>query len=91
MGEFEWDKEGNPINKGVDAKGRKCNKKGYLVDEKGNVVTKDGMKIFDGACLSSDGEIPKILPFSKFNIYEISGDLEKSADGWPILNYNNNK
>lgn len=62
-----------------------------MVDGAGNVVTKDGKKIFDAFSLNPDGEIPKILPFSKFNIYEISGDLEKTADGRPILNFNNSK
>lgn len=91
MGEFEWDKNGNPIINDQDLKKRRVNKKGYLVDEKGNVVNKEGKKIFDVSQLNPDGEIPKILPFSKFNIYEISGDLEKNVDGKPILNYNNKK
>jgi hypothetical protein len=91
IGDFERDKDGNPINKGKDIKGRKVNDKGYLVDDGGNVINKDGKKIFDAGMLNPDGEIPKILPFSKFNIFEVSGDLEKGADGQPILNYNNNK
>jgi len=30
------------------------------------------------------------LPFTKFNIYEVCGDLEKNVDGKPIMNYNKN-
>lgn len=47
MGEFERDKEGWVINKGTDAKGRKVNKAGYLTDDSGNVINKEGKKIFE--------------------------------------------
>ena len=32
-----------------------------------------------------DGEIPKIFPFTKFNVNEISGDLDRDIDNNPIL------
>jgi len=91
MGEFEWDRSGKIINeKGIDLKKRKVNSAGYLVDNNGNVISKEGKKIFDVAHLTSWGEIPKILPFTKFNIYEVCGDLEKNVDGKPIMNFNKN-
>lgn len=66
------------------------NKAGYLIDNQGNVINRENKKIFDLKHLSSEGEIPKILPFTKFNIYEVCGDLEKNIDGKPIMNFNKN-
>lgn len=91
MGNFDRDWAGKIINdKGVDLKKRKVNKAGYLVDNDGNVINNEGTKLFDKNHLTSGGEIPKILPFTKFNIYEVCGDLEKNVDGKPIMNYNKN-
>lgn len=91
MGSFERDRSGKIINdKGVDLKKRKVNQAGYLVDSQGNVINQEGKKMFDVAHLTPSGEIPKILPFTKFNIYEVCGDLEKNVDGKPIMNYNKN-
>jgi hypothetical protein len=61
------------------------NAKGYLIDFKGNVVDREGRKIFDKRYLSADGEIPKIFPFTKFNIEKITGDFEMDPLGNPIL------
>jgi hypothetical protein len=54
-----------------------------LVDKEGNVVDKEGDVIFEKRHLSPEGEIPKILPYTKFNIYEVFGDLEKNVEGKP--------
>jgi len=59
----------------IDNLGRPINSKGYLIDEFGNVVDKDGRQIFDRKHLADD-EIPKILPFTKFNIKNVLGDFE---------------
>ena len=48
------------------------NEKGYLVDKEGNVVDKTGKVVFESKYLN-DGEIPKLFPFSKFNIEEVKG------------------
>ena len=86
MGTFELDDQGLPIiENGKDKQGRLVNEKGYLTDEEGNVVDNDGNRIFDKKHLGPGGEIPKILPFAKFNIYEVCGDLEKSPNGNPQL------
>lgn len=68
----------------VDNLGRPINARGYLIDEFGNVIDKDGRQIFEKKHLL-DGEIPKILPFTKFNIKNILGDFEMDPLGNPIL------
>merc|ERR1712086_671200 len=67
-----------------DNKGRRINSRGYLIDEFGNVIDKDGRQIFEAKHLSDD-EIPKILPFTKFNIKNVLGDFEMDPLGNPIL------
>jgi hypothetical protein len=56
-----------------------------LIDFNGNIVDKDGRKIFEKKHLSANGEIPKIFPFTKFNINNILGDFEMDPMGNPIL------
>lgn len=68
----------------VDNLGRSINFKGYLIDEMGNVIDKDGRQIFDKSHVSN-GEIPKILPFTKFNVNNCLGDFEMDPLGNPIL------
>jgi hypothetical protein len=58
-----------------------------LIDALGNVIDKDGKKIFDKKHLKN-GEIPKILPFTKFNIKNVMGDFEMDPLGTPILDKN---
>jgi hypothetical protein len=60
------DKNGNFI----DNLNRRINNRGYLIDKDGNVIDKEGRKIFDKKHLKND-EIPKILPFTKFNIKNV--------------------
>ena len=78
-------------NKGhlVDKQGRLINKQGYLIDLNGNVVDKDGRQIFEARHLQDD-EIPKIFPFTKFNIKNILGDFEMDPVGNPILDKDKN-
>ena len=61
------------------------NEKGYLVDDHGNVVNKRGRVIFKKQHLAKNGEIPKIFPFTKFNVYEVCGDLDKDDLNNPVL------
>jgi hypothetical protein len=49
------------------------------------VVDKDGRRIFYKKYLSPNGEVPKIFPFTKFNIQNIQGDFEMDPVGNPIL------
>lgn len=69
----------------IDRLGRKVNEKGYLIDEEGNVINHDGKVIFEQKYLANDGEIPKIFPFSKFNVDNITGEFECDDKGDPIL------
>jgi hypothetical protein len=71
-------------NKLTDNLGRKINSKGYLIDEFGNVIDKDGREIFEKKHLEND-EIPKIFPFTKFNVKTVLGDFEMDPLGNPIL------
>jgi hypothetical protein len=68
----------------IDNLGRKINSKGYLIDQFGNVIDKDGREIFEKKHLESD-EIPKIFPFTKFNVKNVLGDFEMDPLGNPIL------
>lgn len=93
IGIFEKDKHGFIIIK-TDGKGRKVDKlgrlvnsKGYLVDEFGNVIDRDNRLIFDKDHLI-DNEIPKIFPFTKFNVKNCLGDFEMDPLGNPILDRN---
>lgn len=90
IGQFDKDAEGNIIphtdERGnlTDNLGRKVNTKGYLIDEFGNVIDKSGREIFEQKHLDND-EIPKIFPFTKFNIKNVQGDFELDPVGDPIL------
>ena len=68
----------------VDMHGRLINSRGFLVDEFGNVLDKDGRLIFEQKYLEND-EIPKIFPFTKFNIKNVLGEFEMDPLGVPIL------
>lgn len=68
----------------TDNLGRPINSKGYLIDELGNVIDKDGRQIFEKKHLYED-EYPKIMPFSKFNVKNVLGDFEMDPLGQPIL------
>lgn len=90
IGQIEKDKNGEIIpqtdakGKLIDNLGRPINSRGYLVDENGNVIDKDGRPIFYKDQLEDD-EIPKILPFTKFNLKNVLGDFEMDPLGNPIL------
>jgi hypothetical protein len=58
-----------------------------LVDTQGNVVNRDGKKIFEAKHLKN-GEIPKIMPFTKFKIKNVQGNYEMDPLGNPILDKN---
>ncbi|CDW77580.1 UNKNOWN [Stylonychia lemnae] len=91
MGALDKDRQGNIIirrdrdNKMVDKKGRRVNNKGYLVDNQDNVISEDGLMMFEKFLLSKDNEIPKLFPFLKFNIDDIKGEFEMDPLGNPML------
>ena len=102
MGDFDRDEDGhivilNEVDEDsntilVDKKGRPVNSKGYLVDgPNGNIVNHEGNVLFEKHEISPDGEIPKIMPFTKFNLDEIRGDLEKDETGKIIVIHENEK
>jgi hypothetical protein len=72
----------------VDQEGHRVNERGYLIDEDGNIIDKEGHLIFEKRHLSSEGEFPKIFPFSRFNIEDIRGKFDRKADGAPKLKRN---
>lgn len=90
MGQCEKDANGNIMPQTdkdgdfIDNLGRKINSKGYLIDQFGNVVDKDGREIFEAKHLYND-EIPKIFPFTKFNVKNVLGKFEMDPLGNPIL------
>ena len=90
IGQFDKDSKGNIIpltdqnGNLIDNLGRRVNSRGYLIDEFGNVIDKDGRQLFENQHLMDD-EIPKIFPFTKFNIKNVLGDFEMDPLGNPIL------
>jgi len=56
-----------------------------LIDYNGNIVNINGKKVFDKKYLSSNGDFPKIFPFTKFNVKNIQGEFEMDPMGNPIL------
>ena len=68
QGTYEIDAKGNPIlKKGkkkdefYDSDGNKVNKKGYLVDENGNIIDRWGDLVFKKFLLGKDGDIPIVF------------------------------
>ena len=90
IGQVEKDSKGNfvpiPDKKGnlFDQLKRRINSRGYLIDEFGNVIDRDGRQIFEKKHLEND-EIPKIFPFTKFNVKNVLGDFEMDPLGNPML------
>lgn len=82
FGYYIWEQDKN--GRRVDKLGRPINSKGYLCDDQGNVIDKDGKQLFEFKHLYED-DIPKIFPFTKFNIKNILGDFEMDPIGNPIL------
>ena len=92
IGEFDVDEQGNFIivSNGYDqlgrvvledAQGRRVNKRGYLLDNLGHVITKDGQLVFRPNELDSDDEIP--APFCYLKHKETLG---LKSDAPPNLN-----
>lgn len=71
LGAFEIDDQGNYIilrgeqGELLDRNERLVNKRGYLIDKFGNVVTQSGQTIFKRDQLDSDDEIPAPYGFEK--------------------------
>ena len=90
LGQVEKDALGNIIPQTdqngdlVDIKGRKINSRGYLINEFGNIIDNDGREIFEQKHVMND-EIPKIFPFTKFNVKNVLGEFEMDPLGNPIL------
>lgn len=62
------------------------NKKGFLVNDKGDIIDCDGKILFPKSTLGENGDFPKIFPFTKFNPDKVTGDFERDPSGIPILN-----
>lgn len=56
-----------------------------MIDYNGNIVDINGKKVFDKKYLASNGDFPKIFPFTKFNVKNIQGEFEMDPMGNPIL------
>ena len=86
-GLFKRDARGNLIyernSEGllIDRRARRVNRKGYLVDDVGNVIDFRGTLVFERRHLTSEGEFPKIFPFSKFDYESIVGSLVRDMKG----------
>jgi hypothetical protein len=63
---------------------------GYLVDEDGSLVTRDGRKIIDYDNLTTEGDFPPLLTYSgsEFRIKDIMGKLIRDEiTGHAVLKY----
>ena len=84
MGDFEIDEDGNAmIIRGKDGRlndreGRRVNRRGYLVDIVGNVITRKGLEIFRIDEVDSDDEIPAPFCFEKKkeSLFKVEGMVE---------------
>lgn len=57
-----------------------------MTDKNGNIVDLDGKKVFPRDALNSDGDFPKIFPFTKFNPDTVTGNFDREpSTGAPIL------
>jgi hypothetical protein len=67
----------------TDKLNRKVNKKGYLIDEKGNIINKSKDIIWRKIEIIDD-EPPKLFDFSEFSINwilgKVNGDLRINPD-----------
>jgi hypothetical protein len=54
----------------------KVNDRGYLINDNGDIINKGNKIIFDKSQLKN-GEIPKIFPYTRFNINMIKGNYEE--------------
>ena len=89
MGEFDLDDEGNYIiMEGpaglVDKMDRPVNRRGYLSDVRGNVITHQGRVVFKAKELDSDDEIPAKFVFEKrkANLITIDQQEEMKVQGY---------
>ena len=64
-----------------DKKGRQVNSRGYLVDRIGNIIDKNGHKVFDKKEIDSNGEIPKLFKFTRFDENEVYGNIKFNDQG----------
>lgn len=87
MGQFEREKNSKEIIlcqdkkkafQSCDVLGRKVNTKGYLMDERGNIIDNKGAIIWYAHELMYN-EPPKIFPFSDFSMNWIKGNLDRDV------------
>ena len=72
----------------IDGNGYQINKKGLLVDQNGNMISrKDGEIKLDTYQLTKDGDIPMLYTYDgrNFNIQESMGEFERDDDGNIII------
>ena len=90
MGVFDRDSQGNiQLLLGKDERGKDVyvDKAGFMVNQKGYIVTKDGHicsregKILFLKSQLKNNEFPKILPFTRFNINRVLGEVEMDPGG----------
>lgn len=84
MGEFDIDDQGNYIiirnednNDLEDKNERRVNRRGYLIDEDGNIVDRHGNLIFKERELDSDDEIPPPYSFEKRKMQLLNAKPDK--------------
>ena len=90
LGDFDRDDKGQPLflqdKKGelVDKEGSRVNEKGYLVDPKnGDIVQKEGKKVFGNEELDDQGELPPPFNLERYNFngHDVRGYFDKDKDG----------
>ena len=75
----------------IDKQERKVNRKGYLVDENGNIIESQSKHVmFKINELDEDGEIPSPLREERynFNVFDVKGNAQVDKDGKPVLKTN---
>lgn len=94
-GHFDFDSKGRPTirpdptqaGKYLDKKGASVSKRGYRVDEHGNVVDNVSRMTFHRTQLGGDGDLPKMFTYSgrRFDIVDCIGTLNKDSRGMYVF------
>lgn len=84
IGDVQFDEDRKPISTDLkDLKGRSINKAGYLIDDDGNIIDREGKRKILKENLTKKGEIPSLFTYegNQFRIKDVIGDFDRETIG----------